>query len=78
MASLSADVGALREQVSQAGEALSALGSAIAPIEGLTTAPLRLAELRDQVNALSRNVRRLALTQAGRHTDSASQPAAPS
>lgn len=59
VASLTADVDALRQQMTSAIEVLDAFGAGIAPGEELSAVPLRLAELRDQVNALGRLVRRL-------------------
>ena len=59
VASLTADVDALRQQMTSAIEVLHAFGAGIAPGEELSAVPLRLAELRDQVNALGRLVRRL-------------------
>lgn len=49
----------LRTDVRVVGERLSALGQAIAPTAGVDAAGARFAELREQVNALERRVRRL-------------------
>jgi SAM-dependent methyltransferase len=59
VSSLTADVGALRHRLTETVEAIDALGAGIAPGEQLAAAPLRLAELRDQVNSLGRLVRQM-------------------